>query len=94
MFIKLNKISERPDGQKYLVEVRLNTTHILSISENIQMSQDLTEGKILKGLSPLAKFSDISLMTIQGSETITVIGEPEIIESKIVLSNKRQLLRG
>ena len=94
MFIKLNKISERPDGQKYLVEVRLNTTHILSISENIQMSQDLTECKILKGISPLAKFSDISLMTIQGSETITVIGEPEIIESKIVLSNKRQLLRG
>ena len=94
MFIKLNKVDERPNGQKYLIEVRVNATHILSISENKQMNQDLLEGKILKGLSPLARFSDISLTTMQGNEVITVIGEPEIIENKILLSDRKQLLRG
>ena len=93
MFIKLNKISKHADGSFYLSEVRINASHILFISENQEMHNSLREGKIQIGLSSLARFSDISLATSSGKEVITVIGPPDIVESKINTSNK-QLLRG
>ncbi len=93
MFIKLNRINKYPDGDFYLSEVRINVSHILFISENRDLKQKLTEGSINIGLNPLVKFSDISLTAPVGRQTITVIGDPEIIEGKINKSNK-QLLRG
>ena len=93
MFIKLNKISRHTDGSFYLSEVRINASHILFISENQEMHKSLREGKIQIGLSSMARFSDISLASASGKETITVVGPPDVVESKINISNK-QLLRG
>ena len=93
MFIKLNRINKHLDGDFYLSEVRINISHIIFISENKDLKQKLTEGSINIGLNPMARFSDISFTAPVGRQTITVVGEPEIIESQINKSNK-QLLRG
>ena len=93
MFIKLNRINKSLDDSYYLSEVRVNISHILFISENNEMRAALLEGNIKMNLNTMARFTDISLTGPGGRQTITVIGEPEIIESKILSSNK-QLLRG
>jgi hypothetical protein len=91
MFIKVQKVSEKTTGEKYLTEVRINSKHISFISENRQMSYDLIEGKIFDGMSPMVRFSDISLLSPNGIQKITVVGEPDLIESRIY--NSKQLLR-
>lgn len=93
MFIKLNRINKSLDNTYYLSEVRVNVSHILFLSENREMRVSLLEGDIKMGLNKLARFTDISLNGPGGRHTITVIGEPEVIESRILSSNK-QLLRG
>jgi hypothetical protein len=55
------------------------------------MSYDLIEGKIFDGMSPMVRFSDISLLSPNGIQKITVVGEPDLIESRIY--NSKQLLR-
>mgnify|MGYP001219692822 CR=1 FL=1 len=92
MFIKVQKVSKKSDGELYLTEIRVNSKHISFISENKQMSYDLIEGKVFKGMNPMARFSDISVLTANGTQLITVVGEPEIIESRI--NNSKRLLRG
>ena len=92
MFIKLQKIVKNQRGEAYLAEVMVNVRHISFISENRQMRSDLVEGKILNGLSNMARFSDVSLLSPSGQQIITVIGAPDVIESKISVSTK-QLLR-
>jgi len=54
----------------------------------------LREGKIDIGLNPSIKFSNILISSrTRTNELVTVVGCPEIIESKINKSNKK-LLRG
>ena len=93
MFIKLNRINKTSDNSYYLSEVRVNVSHILFISENDIMKTALREGNIQIDLHAMARFTDISLTGPMGQQTITVIGEPQIIENKI-LSSSKQLLRG
>ena len=92
MFIKVQKVSKDKSGELYLTEVRVNSKHISFISENKQMNYDLIEGKVFDGMSPMVRFSDISVLTPTGYDLITVVGEPDIIESRI--SYSKQLLRG
>ena len=92
MFIKVQKVSKDKNGVLFLTEIRVNSKHISFISENKQMNYDLIEGKIFDGMNPMVRFSDISLMTTSGYDLITVVGEPDIIESRI--SKSKQLLRG
>jgi len=93
MFVKLYKVQSTDEGKFYLSEVRLNISHILFISENADLNRRHANGEIDTGLSPMAKFSDILVATRTSSEKITVVGEPELIETKINTSNK-QLLKG
>jgi len=92
MFIKVQKVSKDRNGELFLTEVRVNSKYISFISENKQMNYDLIEGKIFDGMNPLVRFSDISILTPAGYDLITVVGEPDIIESRI--STSKQLLRG
>ena len=92
MFIKVQKVSKDNNGEMILTEVRINSQHISFISENKQMNYDLIEGKIFDGMNPMVRFSDIRVMTARGYDTITVVGEPDIIERRI--SSSKQLLRG
>ena len=93
MFIKLNKVNKGANDDFYLSEVRVNVSHISFIAENQEVRNMLIEGKISMNLNKLARFSDVSITGPMGRQTITVVGEPEVIESKIISQNK-QLLRG
>jgi hypothetical protein len=91
MFIKVVRLVERwSNGEKnyYLHEISLNTSHIAFLTENHQMKSLLKEGAINFNLHPQADFTDIKLSS--GKE-ITVIGNTNVIESKILNSNKKLL---
>lgn len=92
MFIKVQKLIESKDGSVRMTEVRVNCKHISFLSENYEVRRSMMEGKILDGLTRSARFTDISVMTPTGTEVMTVVGEPDIIERKIL--NSKQLLRG
>ena len=92
MFIKVQKVSKDRNGELFLTEVRVNSKYISFISENKQMNYDLKEGKIFDGMNPLVRFSDISILSPTGYDLITVVGEPDVIESRI--STSKHLLRG
>ncbi len=91
MFIKLNRL-HTTNNNYYLSEVRINVSHILYLSEDVEASKMLHEGKIDIGLSKAHRFTKIKLSTGY-SDTVTVVGSPEVIEHKISLGTKR-LLRG
>ena len=94
MFIKLFSIKKSSDGSYYLSEVRVNVSHISFITENQEYSKLLREGKMGLDLSPMVKFSNLSLNSSgSGLREMVVVGEPEIIESKM-LKSRKQLLRG
>ncbi len=94
MFIKLYKVNKRPttEGEEfYLTEVAVNVSQITFMTENLQMKTMLNEGKLNMDLHREATFTDLRLL---GKEVITVIGSPAIIESNIIQSPSKTLLRG
>ena len=93
MFVKMYKIVERyVSGEKnyYLSEITLNTNQITYMSENLELSTLLREGKMNLDLNEGASFSNIRL---SNGNQITVIGNPAEIQSKIMKSSKK-ILRG
>ena len=91
--LKLFRIQQDTTGAYLLSEIFVNVGNIFFITENLEIKSKINEGKIQLGINPAAGFSDIYLAnSINGSKTITVVGQPDIIETKIN-SNKRQLLR-
>ena len=94
MFVKLYKINKRNSSQGdqyYLSEVSINISRISFMSENTDMKLMLSEGKINLDLNDNAVFTDLVLIDKQ---KITVVGSPTIIESKMLQSTTRTLLRG
>ena len=94
MFVKLYRINKRPSvegDQYYLTEVSINVAKITFMSENHDMKTMLKEGKMNLELNHNAEFTDLILNTKQ---QITVVGSPSVIESYIIGSSKKTLLRG
>ena len=93
MFVKLHKISKRNSGEYYLSEVVLNTAQIVYMTEDAGMNSLLSEGKINIGLNPMTRFTKIRLSDRSKIEEITVVGDTDMIETKMMTS-KKKLLRG
>ncbi len=94
MFIKLYKVNTRQttDGEQYyLTEVSINIAKITFMSENAQMKTRLNEGKMNLDLNSNVDFTDLHL---NGRQEITVVGSPSMIESKILQTSTKTLLRG
>tara|TARA_R110002074_G_scaffold262068_1_gene434329 strand:+ start:550 stop:831 length:282 start_codon:yes stop_codon:yes gene_type:complete len=93
MFVKFHRINTHANGSYYLTEVRLNISHISYISENLDMRGKLKEGKLNLDLHPATLFTNITVSFARDTQNIIVVGDPDLIESKM---NKpyRQLLRG
>ncbi len=94
MFIKLYKVNTRQtsNGEEfYLTEVSVNARKITFMSENIHMKAKLNEGKMNLDLNSNADFTDLRLSE---REEITVVGSPSLIESKILQTSTKTLLRG
>tara|TARA_B100000963_G_scaffold176838_1_gene153813 strand:+ start:951 stop:1235 length:285 start_codon:yes stop_codon:yes gene_type:complete len=94
MFVRLIKLNERQrkgDIEYYLTEVSINIMQISYISENYQYKRMLSEGKLNLEINKGAQFTDLQLNT---NQTITVIGTPSVIETKILSNTNKQLLKG
>ncbi len=93
MFVKLHRVDTHTDGSYYLSEVRLNTSYISYIVENVEMRNRLKKGLLNIGLHSSTTFTNITVSSNKTTETIIVVGSPDLVESKIS-KHHRQLLRG
>ena len=87
MFIKLHRINNHND-RYYLTEIVVNVSHVSYLIENRHYRTALAEGRINIGLDKSALFTDIVINKNGNSETITVVGDVGLIESKISKSTK------
>ena len=96
MFIKLYKLNTRQRSgadEFYLSEVRVNPSQIVYMSEDVEMTSLMNEGKLNLGLHKAVSFTKLKLSSREGKEEMTVVDSPSIIERKILSSSGKQLLR-
>ena len=96
MLVELVQIKQTNSGEYFLSPIFLNTTSIVYLSENKELRTKLHEGKLNLGLNQkFTCFTDVRLNHTQGyASTVTVVGDPGLIETKIFNKQQRQLLRG
>ena len=95
MLVELVEIKEVSKGNYSLSPIFINSSSIVYLSENRTMKFKLQEGKLNLGLNQnFTNFTDVRLNHIQGhSSTITVVGDPGLIELKIFNKQQKQLLK-
>lgn len=94
MFVRLIKLNERQSNGElsyYLSEVSINIMQITYISENHRYKRMLSEGKLNLDLNMGVHFTDLKL---SANQVLTVIGSPSVIETKILSTTNKQLLKG
>ena len=91
MLIELIKIKEER-GRHHLSKIYLNPRHIVFISEDSNMKNIVSESSNL-GLVPQTTFSKVRLNDNGIYSEISVVGTPEMIESKIFKKKKQNILR-
>ena len=94
MLVKLVQIIKNSYSEYELSSIYLNPSHIVFISEDASMKRHLSEGRINLPLDKHAEFTAIRLNEDSRLSAITVVGSPELIESKISAYIKKRLLRG
>tara|TARA_R100001082_G_C4364516_1_gene161174 strand:+ start:3915 stop:4193 length:279 start_codon:yes stop_codon:yes gene_type:complete len=91
--VKLTQIKKDSFNMYRITNIYVNPKHIVFMSEESQMRQELVEGKIDLGLDKNITFTKIKINESANFSEIIVVGTPEMIESKINTSTKK-LLRG
>ena len=91
MLVELVEVKRRYSGAYSIAKILLNPMHIVYIQEDSEMNQLLSEGKVDFGLDPSITFSKVKINEQEFSRSITVVGSPEDIQSKL---SKRTVLRG
>ena len=91
--VKLTQIKKDSFNMYRIASIYVNPKHIVFMSEEPQMRQELVEGKIDLGLDKNITFTKIKINESANFSEIVVVGTPEMIESKINTSTKK-LLRG
>ena len=92
MLVELVQVKETR-GSYRLNKIWINPKHIVYISEDTRIKHSLREGADL-GLVPETTFSSIRLNEGGFQTIISVVGDPEMIESKIFTKQKKNILRG
>jgi O-phosphoseryl-tRNA(Cys) synthetase len=92
MLVKLIEVKRgMRGGTAYLNEIYVNSNHIISVSDDSSANQNLVNEAKQLGLVEGVKFSKISIAEGNQTRTLTVVGTPSEIYSKV---KKRQMLRG
>ena len=92
MLIKLVEIKRGVrGGTAFLNEIYINSSHIISVSEDNQASQNLVNETKDLGLVDGVCFSKITLSEGSSTRSLTVVGSPSEIHNKV---RKKQILRG
>ena len=76
-----------------LREIYVNPKHVVSLREEASFRQKLAEGNMPEGLDTRQGFTRITLDRGQSGLDVIVVGQPNIIESKLK-GGKRELLHG
>jgi hypothetical protein len=91
MLIELVSLKRNNNGSYGISKILLNPRHIVSITEDIEVGNLLSEGKIDIGIHRNAEFSRVRMNYNGDNSEITVFGTPDQVQSKI---SKKQILRG
>tara|TARA_Y100000034_G_scaffold98296_1_gene120321 strand:- start:21 stop:299 length:279 start_codon:yes stop_codon:yes gene_type:complete len=92
MLIKLVEVKRgMRGGSASLGEIYINSSHIVSVSQDLITSESLINESSSLGLVSGVEFSKIIITEGSQSRAITVVGSPAEIYSKV---KKRQILRG
>ncbi len=91
--IKLVQISNKNDNFA-LSRIYVNPSHIIYMTEDKTMKENLVTNKINLDLDPNIDFTKIKLNDKGIYSEIIVIGTPELIESKMVSVKTKHILRG
>ncbi len=91
--VKLTQIKKDSFNMYRITNIYVNPKHIVFMSEEPHMRQELVEGKIELGLDKNITFTKIKINESASFSEIIVVGTPEMIESKINTTTKK-LLRG
>lgn len=97
--IKLVEICEKMSASNNseksytLREVYVNPKHVVSLREESSFKQKLTEGNLPEGLDTRQGFTRITLDKGQIGLDIIVVGQPNIVETKLK-GDRRELLHG
>ena len=92
MLVELVEVKKKKDAKYTLQKIYLNPKHIVYITEDTRMPLLLENDNL--GLMDGVSFSKIKINHEQGGDNITVVGTPELIESKIFKNSTRKILRG
>ena len=92
----LELVQIKNTGDSYILStVYINPGHIAHLSEHREYRNALREGKINLDLNPATTFTKVVVNEGNKSAHFIVVGDPELIESKLNKSfSKRQILRG
>ena len=92
----LELIQIKKKGDRFsLNTIYINPAHIVHISEHVEYSQALREGKINLDLNPITTFTTVAVNEGDTSTQFVVVGDPSLIESKLNKSfDRRKILRG
>lgn len=89
--VKLTQIKKDSFNMYRITSIYLNPKHIVFMSEEPHLRQELVEGKINLGLDKNITFTKIKINESSHFSEIIVVGTPEMIESKINTSSKKLL---
>lgn len=83
------------NGRDYFLEkIYINPSQIIYMQEDKVFKRKLKEGVISLDLNQSCDFTRIRIKMDTYTKEVTVMGNPEIIESKINSLGRKQLLKG
>tara|TARA_B100000900_G_scaffold197934_1_gene167633 strand:- start:84 stop:392 length:309 start_codon:yes stop_codon:yes gene_type:complete len=86
-------LSDSNNSRYTLREVTINPEYVVCVREDSTMRRMLTEGLLPNELSGTHQFTKVYLDRGQTGIDLTVVGDPQIIEAKLLPKNK-ELLNG
>jgi hypothetical protein len=92
MLIKLVEVKRgMRGGTASLNEIYINSSHIISVSEDLIASENLVNEAKNLGLVENVRFSKVVLSEGNQTRVLTVVGTPSEVHNKV---RKKQILRG
>jgi len=89
------KVSASNSSQKFytLREIYVNPKHVVSLREESSFKQKLAEGTMPEGLDSRQGFTRVTLDRGQTGLDVIVVGQPNIVETKLK-GDQKELLHG
>ena len=92
MLVKLIEVKRgMRGGTASLNEIYVNSSHIISVSEDMVANESLVQAAKTLGLMENVRFSKIVISEGNTTRALNVVGTPSEVHNKV---KKRQILRG